>query len=535
MLLCLLVVIAYGVVARLVGQTTIELWADEADWAIRAATGTDTFIRPAGSMWLARQLIALRNDEILLRLPSLIAGIATLPLLFAVLRRLVRPAVAVVVVALFVAHPVALGMSREFKPYAVEAALHLAVLLLALRLLHRHTTRDAGLLATLTTTAPVLSWSIVFAYPGAYLLALRDGLESWRRGERRTLPIIVGGIVATLTMLAALFALRVGGEDRKTEYWGTTYDVFFVGDDGDGVLAKPLWVLQKLVTLLQWPGRLDLPTTLRGLTEAMAAIVVVVGVVALMRQRRWRVLLLLVLPFVTTLVFNLLGQWPWGRFRTNFHLLPLASVLLGLGLDLVVDGLAKLHHRGPQLSAVVVGVALVAMVPRQVGHFDRKLAASQTGEAQMHRALALMHEAIAATTNISTTTTKQPLLLDKHACGLFRYYTQFHADAAREHGAFFAAHVDDRCVLDARGDGAIAGRLADDWFAFVDEQLTQPVWVMTVQRALEAKTVKRLRARCAIDHEHALRGMTLLHCTPRPDAPAAAPATAPTAHDDVDE
>ena len=42
------VVMFLGLALRWRGQTSLELWADEADWAIRAVNGTDTF--DAGSV-----------------------------------------------------------------------------------------------------------------------------------------------------------------------------------------------------------------------------------------------------------------------------------------------------------------------------------------------------------------------------------------------------------------------------------------------------------------------------------------------------
>ena len=41
------VVMFLGLALRSRGQTSLELWADEADWAIRAVKGTDTFIAVA--------------------------------------------------------------------------------------------------------------------------------------------------------------------------------------------------------------------------------------------------------------------------------------------------------------------------------------------------------------------------------------------------------------------------------------------------------------------------------------------------------
>ncbi|HEY1100184.1 MAG TPA: hypothetical protein VGF99_14705, partial [Myxococcota bacterium] len=390
---------------------------------------------------------------------------------------------------------------------------------LALRQLHLPTTRHALHLAATTTLAPLFSWSIVFSYPGAYLFAFVDRLRS-RGREHKTTLVLVAGVVATFIVLGLLFALRIDGGDRKAEYWGNKYNVFFVGND---VGEQVVWTWKKLRALLRWPGRLDLPSYSLRLFQPVSLALVVVGVVSMLVRRRWRVLVLLVLPFALTLLFNILGQWPWGLFRTNFYLLPLALLIATVGMDQVVDMLVRLHPRLPQVAAVAAAVGFAAAAPRWAFHFDEKITRSQTSESAVHTAMDALR-AIEEQTPTTTPPTKPVLLMDNHACGIFRYYKEHHTEASRQHRDWFDAHVDVRCVE----PGA-------DWFAFLDAQRATPAWVMTVPRSLRTKTAALLHARCVISHEALLRGTNLVHCAPQPiPAPAATPASGPAADDDDD-
>jgi hypothetical protein len=75
-----LLVMAVGVLLRVAGYFGgIELWWDEAMWAVRIEEGKLASIRPVGYVWVSRWLIGLRNTEPVIRSVSLVAGILSLP------------------------------------------------------------------------------------------------------------------------------------------------------------------------------------------------------------------------------------------------------------------------------------------------------------------------------------------------------------------------------------------------------------------------------------------------------------------------
>ena len=116
------VVVVFGVVLRLMGFFDLQLWLDEASWCKRLVDGHYGWIRPVGYMWITRQLVLFHNTEPMLRSLSYVAGIAQLPLLYLLVRRVVAvPAIAVGATFALAIHPIAVAMTKEFKPYALES------------------------------------------------------------------------------------------------------------------------------------------------------------------------------------------------------------------------------------------------------------------------------------------------------------------------------------------------------------------------------------------------------------------------------
>lgn len=488
------VVVVFGVWLRSRGLSTIGMWADEADWAIRAATGTDTFIRPAGYMALARWLTTLHNDEFTLRLPSFLAAALHLPVLWWVLRRTVQPAVAVLALWVFAVHPVAVGMAREFKPYAIEALLHTTLLALTLHALTSSKRWSTIAVAVLSPLAPLLSWSVVFAYPGVFLTSL------WQRFRHRRLidvAVLVVSALTTLGVLVALVVARVGNADRKADYWGRKYDVFFTGES---VVDHAIWVVEKAAALGGQPGNLlwPLPWTI-NVTSTIAAVGCVLGVLRLLQRRRFSLLLLLLLPPLTTLAFNLARQWPWGVFRTNFFLLPTVLVLAAIGVDTVLRAVTHRSRRVADAAVLGAVVVVIACTPTEVSGLRNKGASSQTGQSDVRGALTLL----AAT---PTSPAQQPLVLDGHGCSLFNYYRDHHAETSTTLGPRLHERVVARCAH--QGPKA--------WKQQLSALPAQPFWMLVAQRRLQNRTLPVLHAWCDLDVQKKLGTTLLVHCQPKP-------------------
>jgi hypothetical protein len=407
-----------GAWLRVLGITTCELWADEAWWANKLIEGNPGWIRPPGYMWLTRQVLALGRDELTLRAVSLVAGIAQLPLAYVVLRRVVRPWLAVVGTLVIAVHPVLVAFSKEFKPYTLEGALHLAMAGLALAYVARPRTGLVVGLAAVAVASPSLSWSTVFAYPAAFLAVLGAAFVARRW---RDLGLAGAAAAVTLAELAVIFALRLADKDPHPEYWGRAYGVFFLGDsvvDGFVWYATRTAELVSSVSSLRFVfGRPDLAF------EPVALSLFVLGVVALLARRaRRRSLqpLVLLLPWLIFVVFNVAGQWPYGLFRTNIFILAYAVVIATVGLD---ELLAVLQARAPRvervLAAVVVALALLAL-PVEPARFASKGRGTLTANSDVVRAVRLVEAAA------SDAVAPPFLAVDGQACSTLSFYRDHH-------------------------------------------------------------------------------------------------------------
>lgn len=392
-------VLLFGVALRLLGMFSLELWSDEARWCEHLLTGTGTWFRPIGYMWVTKQLLlAFDVNEPLLRSLSTFSGIVQLPLVYVALRLITRRAsIAVVGTWLVAIHPVAVAMSKEFKPYAVEAMLHSAVVAFALLYLghqQQHKKQNAVWLVALLVTcvvAPFFAWTIVFAYPGVFVVvgwaALRD--KRWAH-----LGATAVACVTTLGVLIAMFLARLATKKPATEYWGNKYDVFYVDDEG--VLGQVSWFFEKTAELAAFPGYLELPWPpwLIATVKVASVVLCALGVVALIVRKDWRVVGLLLLPWLPMLLFNAKGAWPYGLFRTNTFMLFYTGMLVAIGIDFVVElvGRLPLRARARAGVAAVGALALVLTFPFELGAFAHKGAGTLTSEASVLAGLRRVYE-----------------------------------------------------------------------------------------------------------------------------------------------
>ncbi len=435
-LLCALAVVL-GIALRMLGyfEDALQLWLDEASWAVMLAEGTSTFIRPVGYMWLTGVLVNVVNDEQMLRSLSLVGGLLHVPLALAALRLSTSSRWLALLSAYVVAvHPVAIAMSKEFKPYGLELTFHLLLACFALAYLRTDRLAFAAGLVVTAVVAPLFAWSAVFAYPAAFAVV------GWRAlRARRTLDVVVtaGGAAITLAVLAAIWVARVAGEDEKTEHWAVKYDVFYVGDSRAGGIG---WLGAKTVDLAAFPADLELALPVPVEAAVLAALgwacvaLSAVGAASLLARRRWALAALWITPWIIAIGFNLAGKWPWGVFRTNLFMLAYATALLCHGLGATGALVARLGQR--PYRAAAFGLALVAILafPLDLGPFETKPRSTQALASSVRTAM----ERIQALDGPREQQESRTIALDGHACGIFKYYRDHHAETRRVLGSFFA-------------------------------------------------------------------------------------------------
>lgn len=305
----------------------LDLWADEAWWAtlLESRSLMDMGFRPIGYMWLCGQLQGLGRPEVMLRLPSLVAGIAALYFIYRSAELSYRGRTAVLFVLLIAAfHPKLVVFTKEFKPYSVEVFIFSALTYWALVCLRRRRA-SAGFLTAALVAIP-FCYPVVFLYPGVALALAGERLAALRRLSMRQRVYFVLAALPVAIVIHFLLFEQLGAAQSRW-FWGTKYDVFPIGTGFAGGIA---WYAQKSWALLTLPGGLDgVPVVLRS----WFAIAVAGGVAVLVAGKRYREIALLGAPVLVVALANLLGYWPFGSFRANLFLIPGLLLIGGHSLD----------------------------------------------------------------------------------------------------------------------------------------------------------------------------------------------------------
>lgn len=522
------VVVLLGAVLRLLGTFSLELWGDEALWANRLLEGDVGWIRPAGYMALTKALLSVHNSEPMLRLLSTLPAIAQLPLLWLLLRRLVAPAVATGATLLLAVHPVAVAMAKEFKPYALESFLHTALLLLAVQYIQRPRTRTLAGLVLVAALSPPLAWTPVFVFPGAFLAV---GWVALRARRHRDVLLAVLGCIVTLAVLAFIFVARLQSANTNPDFWGGRYDVFFLEE---GLVARLSWLVHKTNDLLLLTADLSFPAALRPVVAPLfawaVALLAAAGVLSLPRSRSWEqglggegrsrfgeqgvgalLALVFVLPWGVLLLFNQLGQWPYGAFRTNMFALAYTVPFVAFGFDAVWRALAARNRRAGQAVAASGVLALVCVLPFSLDDFSRKGHTSVTEDAAVRQALSLVR-AVAG----EAPAQKVRLLLDGQGGTVARYYLEHHPAARAQLRSWVDAHAEHSMSV-----GRDAG-YQDTLQQTLEETSRQrrSLWIIVAKASSARHTARVLRSACVHAARKRLRGTDVFFCGHDDDVPA---------------
>jgi len=449
--LCSATLVTMGLVLRARGFLwgTIPFWEDEAAWTAKLIDLplTTPWIRPIGFMAASKVLIHfLAASETALRLLPWCAGVAALLMAPLAANRLFTSSAArVLFVGVLALHPGAIDLAKEFKPYSVGLALHMAYLLLALRYLENRKTRDLAALLALLLVGVLFAQDTLFAFPSVFGLLLFDTFRSRRF---RHLALVALTAAATLGVIVTLYVTTwrklVADGDGTTGYWGNKYDVFYV-PDATQPTSRVAWTAKHVVDVLAMPGMRretwHWPSLSAGRLSGLQSTDLFVwgalgllGVAALAYRRRGRQALLLAAPVVVLTCFNVLGKWPLGAFRTDLFALVYAA-----GLAAAVFDTRRTQIRHWELAPVGALVVLPYLL------FDRSIhshkTSSMAGDSAFPAAMDRLEQMAAESLRLG----ERPMVaLDAASCWPWRYYTKYHPDKVRaaEYKERFDAHCE---------------------------------------------------------------------------------------------
>lgn len=345
--------IAAGVALRLAAYLADRgYWSDErslaenlvgvAPWDLTPLRNSQ--LAPPLYLALERGLVAALGDSRLVaRLPSLLAGIASLFLFRRLADRLLTPRGALLALALFTLSDEQIYNATELKPYILDVAVALAIALAALDHLAPSPPPGAGVGPALLAGVSIgLSFPAVFALAAAGLAGVLDALR--RHDPRRLAAWIAAGLlwVAALVATRAAALALLGGRDDMWRFWEFAFPPPLTADPG--------WVARRLLFLfvcpLDWHGPFD-----PRLSALPAILCAAIGLVVVARSRPLAALVLIG-PLGFALLAAALRLYP---FHGRMLLFGAPALVL-----LVAAGADGLMARLPRSGRVALVVALLA-------------------------------------------------------------------------------------------------------------------------------------------------------------------------------
>ncbi|MFN2317119.1 MAG: glycosyltransferase family 39 protein [Gemmatimonadales bacterium] len=327
-----------------------SLWQDEAmlalnilDKSCRELFGVLAYDQAAPPLYLClarATALPLNGSELGLRLPSFLAGIVALVLVWRVGRRLINPEAAAWAVWLLAISPLAIFFSNEVKPYMLDAAIAILLVGLANGVLTRPREgrgtcwlAAAGLMALLTSfTAPFVLGAVGF-------VLMLDGVA---RRERVMVhrALALGLIWLTLFVVVYFSVYRHSG---SSEFLHAYWKDYFLS-------LGPDWRAQLVNAVTASASALSLPDPLIRARYLLPFAVLLVALT--IRLAGWRAGLLLVIPNVLLLVAALAHLYPLTD-RLVLFVAPTTVLLCAAG---IVGAARGILPGSPAIRGVLIGM-----------------------------------------------------------------------------------------------------------------------------------------------------------------------------------
>ena len=342
--------VALGCVVRLLRFVdNPALWLDESFMALNLMQKSFTGIlgqlqhlqsAPPGFLLVEKASEAVLGDgERSLRLFGLVASLASVVAFAYAARRVLAAPAAVLAIVFFAFGEPLLERAAEIKPYSVDLAVATILIALTLWVVEAPSARLIGRTAVFGVSALVGVW---FSFPAAFIVAacvVALAVYARLAGSRRLLgaAAVVGAV--SLVSFGVVYAIASANVGRVSA-------AIFAG--GENASYGRLSIVHDGWSALVNPGGFD-----NG-TGALAAVLVVFGLVAFSRRASLHLLALFGLPLLLAAAAGAIGRYPL-QGRWSLYLVPALFVLVARGAQELVA-----WSRRPVLVAAVLGVFLVA-------------------------------------------------------------------------------------------------------------------------------------------------------------------------------
>jgi Dolichyl-phosphate-mannose-protein mannosyltransferase len=309
---------------------------------------------PALFLWAQRFIVnVLGVSDLTFTLISFITGLAVLPMAWSFARRLVDRETSMLAVAMLALAPPLIYYATSSKQYGTDVFVAVVLAWLGLRALEAPERRSRWVAAIGGgALALTLSMPALFVLGGVWCAwALSQPIRSTVRG--RMLLLVSGGLWgATFATMYVTMYSAVSHNEYMRRFWYGAY-----------LSSQPsLWRAIRYVSKGLQVSLYDVDAGTPWLLVTALSALLIVGIVAFARERRYGVLALLTIPLLAAIAASALGLW---ILLARFMLFstPFVCVLVAHGLVTIVRRLV----RAPRYRDAVIiagGLALLALPAR---------------------------------------------------------------------------------------------------------------------------------------------------------------------------
>ncbi|HIH44912.1 MAG TPA: hypothetical protein HA257_07535 [Candidatus Methanoperedenaceae archaeon] len=356
----LALIIILGTILRLYHLDFESVWLDEAYSISLSKAGTvgqvwDNAIAemfPPLHFFILYFLHAIGDSEFLMRLPSAVAGILTIPLLYFAGERFFGKNEGLVAAFLLAVSPMHLFYSQEARPYALVTLLALASLYYFYIALTDGKRRDWALFILFSALAFYTHYYVVFVFvaEGLYFIVIK-ALELQRKGlgllkEDKSILIFAGSMVLLLVLLSPLL-------------------IPFLDQAASRTSSAPGWGMQQSLGMVpEIMGQFNISTG--SIVFYLFAVLLFLGLVAaFIRQRNIAILLAIFLIVPVSASYTLAAIMPFHP-RYILFLLPVYLLVISRGAAGVAGFIfpkeRNKDNRNNQLAVVSLFILLFAVL-----------------------------------------------------------------------------------------------------------------------------------------------------------------------------
>jgi hypothetical protein len=346
-------IVLLGAVLRLRQYLTVRsLWLDEASLSLNIASRSYAGltkpldlaqVAPIPYLWVERLFCDLFGvNELALRAPALLAGIALPWVVWRVAREVLDDVPALIATALVAVAPTLIYYSNEVKPYGIDALATAVLTWLVLRVIEQPT-HHARWFALMVggSLGVALSFPTVLVFPAAMLALLLSG--EVRRSLRFQWLMAGTGVFWAITFAISYGSVQTAASSSYLRhFWDGLF--FKLGDSGR------LWTglseaLQQILV-----GSPDIPQ--RKAQVVVLLCLCLIGSVSLIRRQRAWAAMLFALPLVTVFAAAVLHRYPFVA-RTVLFTSPMLLVLIAAAVSAIA----------PARTSVGLALSVLLLVP----------------------------------------------------------------------------------------------------------------------------------------------------------------------------